>query len=558
MKKSRLGTSIEYICIIISFVAAIKILFVGYDIDEQYAFALSYRLLKGDSLIFQMWEPHQSSAFLLTFLIFLYTRVFSFKGVVLFSRVVGLLIHSVLMGFLWKYLSKRLPGVFATLITSIVFFSLPKIMFLPEFSNLQMWFLLGSILPMLKYFSDEKRKPFLLIATGICLAFEALSYPSTILLFFVFLAVIIKNRKSGKQTVSEILAILLPSVVTGFAFIVFLFAKGSADSFFYNIRNILNDGSHSATFLERLVVNKSSLVTLVFWSTVYLIISFAIFFIVKLVKKNYKNPLLFISIFGSVVFIGQIFIWVFLDKYPNYPQAEYFIVPIFAFLLLFTKRIRFSNEFILWILGPIASFIGVCIFTNHPFLVSAQFLAYTIVGLFVVWRQSETVNELNVEKNKESSLRPIMILLVLWALTICFGRIYMIRTTGGIHYTCFDELSLLRKGPACGIIADETIAVRYRDNYDLICDNIPGQSKVFYMGKSSDIYLFNDYEVCAPSVICTPTYNESTMNYFMINPEKKPDYIICENEYIDEKESLFGDDYIYVTSNDYITLFANK
>ena len=47
-----------------SILAAIKCIFVGLQMDEEYAYTLSYRLIKGDRLLTQVWDPHQTSAFL--------------------------------------------------------------------------------------------------------------------------------------------------------------------------------------------------------------------------------------------------------------------------------------------------------------------------------------------------------------------------------------------------------------------------------------------------------------------------------------------------------------
>ena len=41
-------------------VTTLKILFAGYDIDEQYAVSMAYRLLKGDRLLADLFEPHQT------------------------------------------------------------------------------------------------------------------------------------------------------------------------------------------------------------------------------------------------------------------------------------------------------------------------------------------------------------------------------------------------------------------------------------------------------------------------------------------------------------------
>ena len=39
-----------------------KTLFSGLEIDEQYALSIGWRLVKGDALLYTMWEPHQMSA----------------------------------------------------------------------------------------------------------------------------------------------------------------------------------------------------------------------------------------------------------------------------------------------------------------------------------------------------------------------------------------------------------------------------------------------------------------------------------------------------------------
>ena len=48
---------------LVSVLAMLKTIFFSMDIDESYAISQAYRLVKGDRLIFDMWEPHQFSAY---------------------------------------------------------------------------------------------------------------------------------------------------------------------------------------------------------------------------------------------------------------------------------------------------------------------------------------------------------------------------------------------------------------------------------------------------------------------------------------------------------------
>ena len=49
---------------IFSILAAVKLIFVDYTMDEEYQIVMAYRNLSGDSIFGTMWEPHQTSAFM--------------------------------------------------------------------------------------------------------------------------------------------------------------------------------------------------------------------------------------------------------------------------------------------------------------------------------------------------------------------------------------------------------------------------------------------------------------------------------------------------------------
>ena len=73
----RIICAVNIILVSLSFLALLKSIFISFDIDEGYAIAQSYRLLKGDRLFAQMWEPHQLSAFFSS----LFTKFFPLRYV---------------------------------------------------------------------------------------------------------------------------------------------------------------------------------------------------------------------------------------------------------------------------------------------------------------------------------------------------------------------------------------------------------------------------------------------------------------------------------------------
>lgn len=80
----------KYLLLAASIVATVKIIFFGFDIDEQYAVSMAYRLVQGDRMFLEMWEPHQTSAFFSAAFLWLYMQLFhTLKYSVLFLRTVG-------------------------------------------------------------------------------------------------------------------------------------------------------------------------------------------------------------------------------------------------------------------------------------------------------------------------------------------------------------------------------------------------------------------------------------------------------------------------------------
>ena len=70
----------------------IKRIFTDFDIDCEYAIALSYRMARGDKMIVQMWEPHQTSAFLNAIFIKIYLFLTgTVTGIALYLNIMGTL-----------------------------------------------------------------------------------------------------------------------------------------------------------------------------------------------------------------------------------------------------------------------------------------------------------------------------------------------------------------------------------------------------------------------------------------------------------------------------------
>lgn len=566
-------------------ITTLKILFVGYDIDEQYAVAMAYRMLNGDFPLLTMWEPHQTSGFLCALLMLPYLAVLkTTAGVFLYLRLMGLLLHSLVTFFLYQQFKTSFSADLSLAICCIWFFSLPKLMFLPEFSNMQLWFLMAMILCLLKYYAapdsaqqNHYTRPStdgkvllphlgLLCAAGFFLAMEVLSYPSTVFVFPVCIFFIFLYRNKGRRSVlSELTAFTAPCLLSAACFTGFLLSRMSLQELFALLPFAASDGSHSATFTQKLAANASSLLEILFFLGVYSALSGLLYLLYRIAGKLFgkrrqlQKPVRFGFCYPSLLLFstlaGQILIWIFGERYPNYPLTEYFFLPLLG--ICFLPKVRKSPVFSFFVVVPLTAFAGIVVFTNHPLLVSSPFLIPCVVGILALPGFLES-------KTTKAPARAIVgrSVLLLWVLVLLFGKLYMVRTTGGTHYTMFDSLSIMRKGPGAGIIADRETVRRYNISYEFLQENLPAGAKVFYAGSSCGIYLMQDMEICTPSTISSPTFDEKIMQYFSMNPQKAPQYVICDADLPD----LYGDTWLSAflenycepqpfASNDFLLLY---
>lgn len=515
---------------------ALKILLVGYDIDEQYAVSMSYRLLKGDRLLADLWEPHQTSGWLCMLLMAPYVAVTgTASGIILYLRFCGLLLHGAVGLFLYRTLKGYLDGEQAFLVCGIYFFSLPKIMFLPEFSNIQMWCLMAAALCLLRYYSPHGRDGACgparhllryLVLAGFLLALEVLSYPSTILAFAACIAFMVYYRRATPNPLFRELACLAgPCVLGAAAFAALLLSYIPLGEMGGLISMVAGDGSHAVPWGERLWGHGRSLLQIVAFFLIYAAAAFLLQWIYRKKTRKHASFFLWCRLLLACTLAGQVCIWLFGNQYPNYPMAEYFFLPVLLLCAALRRKAACTPMVAFLVLVPLWAFAGVLLFSNHPLLVSVPFLAPCVVGILALPRSGGETNGARGFGRLRITQRT---LLVLWLCVLLFGRCFMLRTTGGRHETIFDEISLMRRGPAMGLIADTPEVVRYRDSYELVAAALPEGARVFYMGRHMDLYLMKDLQYAIPSTTCTPTFDDKIYTWFERHPEKGPDYVVCD------------------------------
>lgn len=260
--------------ILLSVFATIKLCIISLGIDEEYAVALSYRIVSGDRMFLEMWEPHQTSGFLSALLI----RVFLLLTggtdyLILYLRLCGCTLQFLISLFLY-YTTKRHFHPDACFIASVFFYNtLPKWIQTPEFSNMLIWFSMISFLCLLRYYfpadskTGGKTGSFLwLIGAGVSFSCLVLSYPSCILSVPVILLCMWKTQVKQKTRLhaycQQTGLFLGTCVVLGIVYVLYFLMQMPIQDFLHGISQMMTDGSHNTTFAEKLWVYGQELLQL--------------------------------------------------------------------------------------------------------------------------------------------------------------------------------------------------------------------------------------------------------------------------------------------------------
>ena len=283
---NKMWKSVKLILLLGTVMAALKLIFVDYTLDEEYQIVMAYRNLIGDHLFKQMWEPHQTSAFFCSGLIWLYTAVTgTTTGVILFLRFVTLGIQVLLGYWVYRTLKRLLEKDYAFLLALLYVNIVPKNIQIPEFSNMQLWFLTVSVLAVMEYYV-VRDKWWLLVLAGVSLAGEVLTYPTCVILFPFFLIYLL--CKSGKNKWRDVLILTGTCALCGGIWLLLVFRNVSLEEFLRNVESLLSfDPTHHVSGMTN-AKNQNYIDNIFLWAgwlAIIVAISGMIWGVPELVKK---------------------------------------------------------------------------------------------------------------------------------------------------------------------------------------------------------------------------------------------------------------------------------
>lgn len=517
------------LCILLligSALAALKCIFIGYQMDEGYAITLSCRMLNGDKMITHIWDPHQTSAFVSEFLILIYRSLFhTTAGVAIWLRIWGTLIHGGLSFGVFRVMSRFLSREHSFYLALLYFNLLPKGYVTPEFSNLLIWFLTLLLLDL--FHLEQTKKPATALRCGLWMCGMVLSYPSAAILFPFFLWYLWKQHGYGKKS-----ALLFTGtcLISGALYLARLLGYMTLTELSDNLHYMMlgNSGHTEITLLQKfgeyfIQCGQALLISAFCGAAAWLYMKFRR----QITEKRRENFALFMFYTLIIVTVFPLIIWLLTPKNNDYFYIHTAYFTLFVFFYIFgnniaeNKTAEKNNTIKLWMFSSVLTFIAVLLLTDLTVFTSVRYLLPGIVmgtaaALLYTKRHAPDV----YQKYGMAFL-----------LISCFAAVF----TKGWEYRGDQDLpqnvtrvrGIISEGPAKGILAEYMQCVMHESLHAEMQEFMEPGDKVFLLENDATGYLFrDDIEIASYTTISDPRYDDTLLKYWELYPEKYPDIMV--------------------------------
>lgn len=513
--------------------------FTNLSYDGEYQIAMAYRLLQGDRLFVEMWEPHQTSSFLPAALMWIYLHLFrTATGIVVYLQICGILIRAAIAVCLYRTLRRSLDEPVAYAIGFLFFLLSPKDYALPDFSNQQLWYSTLLLCCLLTYL-QKRKKPFLLLA-ALCLCLDVLAYPSCAVIYFGVLGILACYSSHRLRDMAVFTGICAGGGIAFCGLLVF----PDPGRFAKCVRGILAlEPSHTENLASKPLLYLKEILTLLSASALVSLAVFAAVAIALVFWDRSRNKAAASKDFWKNAEKKQYMSWLWLlccavlllaGFLANILSADHRNAYSIVFLSLVGTGMYYAKcleggrrqAYICGSLIGALELLATLILTDLPFIDSVVYgLPAILSALIPLHRQIKRIPCIAIKKGFYVCAIGFVLLLGL--------RCAYIRTplTGrGQIYSSLSGLSIVRCGPALGLISNEEGVCRQRDSYPEWKELIRPGDKVWIVGGIPDTlgYLYEDIQVAAPSVMSTPYYSDTVKDYWRMNPDKYPDVIAAQ------------------------------
>ncbi len=521
--EGRKDRSIAYsFMIFIALCLTVKYVFVDFGIDAEYQIAMSYRLAKGDVMFLEMWEAHQTSAFLCTILIKLYLFLFgTTTGIVLYLQLCGAVIDGLIALLLYRVAKKYFHAKAVAFGMAWVFFVIsPKDMPIAEFANMQVWF--GALLCIFLFLYDRTGKKRWLIFGALSLCGAVLSYPSCLILWVgAVMLLICRGRKK------EVLLFTGVCVAVGIGYLLLIFAAMSPKELLFSLQNMLAiEPTHTVGMAEKFGMYGKDALLIIAGLAILYGISYGAAYLCGKGQPKEARKVWADSIFFLLTLTICLITVICFRTFTRYCYSISFLAVI-GIGCGYVKTLNDEKRY-LYRCGMVISFLGflaTLLLTDLDLISSVPYLLLAVTVSFLpIW---EGFKGLEGCLNCKRLVRGCVIC---GAAFLVLRNAYIIRPLNDQVQTLLSLRGIVKSGPALGLISEYMGAYMQNESMKEWEQYVEPGSCIYLVGSEVDTlgYLYHtDTNIGAPSVMSTPGYNECIAEYWRQNPEKYPDMIIA-------------------------------
>lgn len=533
-KKNRV---ILAILLVLTFLVALRSIFVGFQMDEEYAMSLPWRMLKGDRLLRDIWDPHQTSAFLVKWLEWAYIKVFNTTDFMLiYLRIAGTVLSGLVSFYLYKSLKRYVNDFYGAVIALIYFNILPKSFVMPEFANMLAHFSTLLILLIMDIYYEYKDKwtaglVIKTILSGVVMCLLVLSYPSTALVFPVVIVLAIVKRKNFPKLWG--VSFTGVCVAFGGVYLLQLLSYMSFGEIFDNAKMVIAScGSHDVTDSSKLIIYLENIGVLLLITAACALVAFLVLMFIKFIgkkkvteaiKDRQRDVTVYFCLVFLAAFVGQIIFWFFINTYfeSYYDFSYYFFVVALAIFCIAKGKIADKKDsgILLWaLIVNIADYVAVLALTNLTMFSSIKYLLSGIAFGLVV---------LVISSSGEKTKKWVKVTLVSFALATIFVKGWMYVTDDGEKTAITVVDNIARKGPLKGVLTDYMKGYMNDNTLSELDEYLVDGDNVLIWDRASVYYLAEDINVASYTTISTPSYDENSVKtYFENHEDRYPDVIM--------------------------------
>ena len=520
-KKEKIALRILWILTVL---ACVKSIFTDFGPDSAYQVAMSYRHLRGDAMLLQMWEPHQTSIFVNDLLMGLYHLIVpSYAGVVLYLQICGTAAFGLLGWYVYRTVtgtgsgkaaaagsgqasgtgSAAGPAVGLTdkftgqaLWMFLLVFRAKQTPF-PEFANLEIGFSVLTFCFLLRFFRQQDKLRYLILA-GICVALQALSYPSCVL---SAVAVVILLFVYTKRRWKNCLVFVGTEAVLGLSYLGYFLIKLGFSTFMLVIRNVFLSDTHSTFRFGG------------YWTGFGIMMGAVAgcVLVAALIRKRVG------TISAALFLILELVMLVLQRKTGIDWNCSIYVLPVVLILLAVLGFKKASGEERqVWVTGmalSAASFFATMLLTDLGMI--------TIVAYLVLGGMVSMIFFKHLFKDDK-----IVIFLILLIVLVHRGLVvWGIGNTNGRVQTIWEVQNVIRGGPAIGVVCDHVTKQQAVWTIEDFQKYLNPEDRILFVGgelMDSLTYLYAGTEISNYSTIDTPQYNACLEEYLKLNPEKEP------------------------------------